>query len=73
MAAPVTSMLKTTGLLDSSQRDNDDEIVRDGGNRNLSKSKKIKNAKSGIQIRIRAMGEPTFLTPSAKEAFNYLR
>ena len=55
-------MLKTTGLLDSAQRDDDDEVIGGGSNdRNLSKSKKLKNAKSRIQIRIRTTGEPTFL------------
>ena len=54
-------------------RDDDNEVVGGGGDRNLSKSKKLKNTKSGIQTYIRAMGEPTFLTPSAKEAFNQLR
>ena len=54
------------------QRDDDDEVVG-GGDRNLSKSKKSKNTKSGIQTRIGAMGEPTFLTPDAREAFNQLR
>ena len=63
-------MLKTTGSSDSAQRDDDDEVVGGGGDRNLSKSKK---SKSGIQTRIGATGEPTFLTPSAREAFNQLR
>ena len=33
----------------------------------------MKNIKSGIQIRIEATGEPTFLTPIAREAFNQLK
>ena len=65
-------MLKTTGSSDLAQRDNDDEVVG-GGDRNLSKSKKSKNTKSGIQTRIGATGEPTFLIPGAGEAFNQLR
>ena len=66
-------MLKTIGSSDSAQRDDDDEVVGSGGNRNLSKSKKSKNTKSAIQTRIRATGEPTYLTPGAKKAFNQLR
>ena len=72
IAAPLTSMLKTTGSSDSAQGDDDDEVVGGGGDKNLSKSKKLKNTKSGIQTCIGAMGEPTFLTPNAREAFNQL-
>ena len=75
IAAPLTSMLKTTGSSDSAPRlgADDDEVVGGGGDRNLSKSKKSKNTKSGSQTRIGATGEPTFLTPGAREAFNQLR
>ena len=73
IATPLISMLKTTGSSDSAQKDDDDEVVGGGGDRNLSKSKKSKNTKSGIQTRIGATGEPTFLTPDAREAFNQLR
>ena len=66
-------MLKTTGSSDSAQGDDDDEVIGGGGDRNLSKSKKSKNAKSGIQMRIVATRELTFLTPSVKEDFNQLR
>ena len=71
-------MLKTTELSDSAPRlgANNDEVVGSGGkadDRNLSKSKKLRNAKSGKQTRIRAMEELIFLTPSAREAFNQLR
>ena len=62
-----------TGLSNLAQKDDDNEIVRDGGDRNLSKSKKSKNAKSGIQMHFGATGEPKFLTPDAREAFNQLR
>ena len=41
-------MLKTTGSSDLSQKDNDDEVLKGGGDKNLSKSKKSKNAKSSI-------------------------
>ena len=53
-----------------------DEVVGSNSkadNKNLSKSKKLENAKSGIQTRIGATGEPTFLTPAAREVFNQLR
>ena len=77
IAAPLTSMLKTTGSSDLAPRElGADEVVGGGGkadDRNLSKSKKSKNAKSRIQTRVGATGEPTFLTPSAREAFNQLR
>ena len=73
IAASLTSVLKTTGSSDSPLRDNGDKVVGGGRDRNRSKSKKLKNAKSGIQTRIRAMGEPTFLTSSAREGFNQLR
>ena len=66
-------MLKIIRSLDLAQRDNDNEVVGGGGDKNLSKSKKSKNTKSGIQMRIGATGEPTFLTPGAREAFNQLR
>ena len=56
------------------QRYNDNEVSKGSGNdRNLSKSKKSKNAKSGIQTHIGAMKESTFLTLDAREAFNQLR
>ena len=72
IAAPLTSMLKTTGSSDSALKDDDDEVV-EGGDRNLSKSKKSKNAKSGVQTRLGATEKLTFLTPDAREAFNQLR
>ena len=65
-------MLKTTGSSNLIQKDND-EVVGGGGDRNPSKSKKPKNAKSGIQTHLGAIGEPTFLTLDAREAFNQLR
>ena len=66
-------MLKTTGSSDLAQRDDDDEVIEGGGNRNLSKFKKSKNVKSRIQKRLGAMGEPIFLTLDAREVFNKLR
>ena len=77
IAAPLTSMLKTTGSSNLALRKlGADEVIGGGGkadDRNLSKSKKSKNAKSGIQTHIGTTGEPTFLTPGAREAFNQLR
>ena len=72
IAVQLTSILKTTRSSNSALRDDDDEVV-EGGDRNLSKSKKSKNAKFGIQTRLGATEEPTFLTPNAREAFNQLR
>ena len=67
-----------TGLSDLAPRlgTNDDEVVGGGGkanDRNLSKSKKSKKAKSGIQTRLGTTGKPTFLTLDARKAFNQLR
>ena len=70
IAAPYTSILKTTGSSDSVRRDNDNEVVGGGSDRNLSKSKMSKNIKSGIQTRIGVTGVPTFLSSGAREAFN---
>ena len=77
IAVLLTLMLKMTGSLDLAPRlgVNDDEVVGGGGkadDRNLSKSKKSKNAKSGKQTRIGATGESTFLTPGTRKAFNQL-
>ena len=67
-------MLKMTESLDLAQGVDDNEVVGGGGSdKNLSISKKLKNAKSGIQTRIRVTEEPTFLTPGTKKAFNQLR
>ena len=76
-------MLKTTTLANLAPRAlgiDDNEAVKVGGRadktvRNLSKSKRLKNTKSKIptHINIGAMGESTFLTPSAKKGFNCLK
>ena len=66
-------MLNSTELYDSPPRNNDNEVVGGGGNKNLSKFKMSKNAKSKIQTRIGATGESTFLTSDTREAFNQLR
>ena len=42
-------MLKTTGSSDLAQKDNDNEVVGGGDDKNLFKSKKLKNAKSGFR------------------------
>ena len=55
----------------SAQRDDNYEVIGGGSNDgNLSKSKKLINLKSRIQMRIKAMGEPTFLNFGTREAFN---
>ena len=78
IAAPFILMLKTTRSWNSAPRlgaDNN-EFVGGGGkanDKNLSKSKKSKNVKSGVQTRLGATGESTFLTPNARKAFNQLR
>ena len=56
-----------TGLLDSAQRDDNDEVV-EGSDRNLSKSKKSENVKSEVQTRLGAMEELIFLTFNVKKA-----
>ena len=70
-------MLKITRLSDLAPRELKANEVVGGVNKsdkkNLFKSKKLKNAKSGIQMHIGATGELIFLTLSIKEAFNKLR
>ena len=68
-------MLKKTGLLDFAQRElGTNKVVGSSGKaNNINLSKKSKNAKSGIQMHIKATKELTFLTSSAKEALNQLR
>ena len=66
-------MLKTTRSLNSAQRDNDDKVIRGGNDRNLFKSKKSKNAYSGIQTRLGATGELTFLISDTRKVFNQLK
>ena len=51
----------------------DNEVVGgDSGDKNPSKSKMSKNAKSEIQTHIKATRKPTFLILDTKEAFNQL-
>ena len=66
-------MLKTTRSLNLAQRDHDNKVIGGDGNKNLSKSKKLKNAKSGIQTHIGATRKPIFLTSGARGVFNQLR
>ena len=74
IAAPLTSMLKTTGsskeLAPKAFRADDNEIVGGGDG-----SETIRNSsrKSTRMPNIGAIGEPNFLTPDAKKAFNHLR
>ena len=63
-------MLKIIRSSDLAQRDNNNEIVESGSDKNLSKSKKSKNVKAQIQIYIKATGKSTFLTPGARKPFN---
>ena len=76
IAAPLTSMLKTTGSSDSAPRalgaDND-EVVGGGGGRAVKNSSESQNTQSEIPTCIGATGEPIFLTPGAREAINRLR
>ena len=83
IAAPLTSMLKTTGSSEESAprafRAGNDEVVGGGGGRadetvvDSSTSKNEKSRKSTRVPNIGATGEPNFLTPNAKKAFNHLR
>ena len=69
-------MLKMTRLSRSAPKRAEDEVIAVGGSRademmrNLSKSKKSKNKHIST---IGAIQKPTFLNPSTKEVFNYLR
>ena len=67
-------MLKMIGLSDLAPRELAANEVVGGGdkadNKNLSKSKKLKNVKSEIQIYIRTTEKPTFLTSGTKKSFN---
>ena len=75
IAAPLTSLLKTTGSSDESApkafRADGDAVVGSGGGRtnktvvNSSKNDKYRNS-TRVQ-NIGATGEPNFLTPEAKE------
>ena len=78
IAVLLTSLLKTTGSSDESAskafRADDDEVV--GGRANETVVNSSKNDKSRNSTRvpnIGATGEPNFLTPDAKKAFNHLR
>ena len=76
-------MLKTTGSSEESApgafRASKDEVVASGGDRanetvmDSSTSKNKKSRKSTRMPNIGAIGEPNFLTPNTKKAFNYLR
>ena len=81
IVAALTSMLKTTGsseeLAPKAFRAGNDEVVGGGSSRadetvvNLSKNEKSK--KSTRVSNVGATGEPNFLNPDAKKAFNHLR
>ena len=72
IAAPLTPMLKMTGLSDLTQGGLGTNEVIGGGGKTDDRNpiKKSKNAKARIQTHIGVTGESTFLTPSAKEVFN---
>ena len=79
IAAPLTFLLKTTKLSNLASkgfRADDNEVVGVGGRANgtvvnLSKNKISKNLTCVLNIG--ATGEPNFLTPDVKKAFNHLR
>ena len=81
IATPLTFLLKTTGSSEESAskafRADGNEVVGGGSGRangmvvNLSKNEKSRN--STRVPNIGATGEPNFLTPDAKKAFNHLR
>ena len=76
-------MLKITKSFEESAlrafKAGNDEVVGDGSGRadktvvDSSKSKNEKPRKSMRMPNVGAIGEPNFLTPDAKKAFNYLR
>ena len=75
IAAPFTSMLKTMGSSEESAlkkfRVDDDEVVGGGGGR-ANETVKNSSRKSTRIWNIRATGEPNFLNPNSKKAFNHL-
>ena len=81
IAAPLTSLLKTTGsseLAPKAFRAEDDEIVSGGGSgrANGTVVNLFKNEKSKKLTRVPNIGatkKPNFLTPNAKKALNHLR
>ena len=79
IAAPLTIMLKTTGLsIALAFRVDDDEVIVVGGTiSRLNTSKKSANSKSrtksGHLGNSNNLEEPKFLTSDVKEAFNHLR
>ena len=76
IAAPLTSMLKTTESSEESApktfRADDDEFVGGGGSR-ANEIVRNSSRKSMRVPNIGATGEPNFLTPDAKKAFNQLQ
>ena len=80
IAAPLTSLLKITGLSDLASKafkvDNNEVVGSNSGRANetvLNLSKNNKSRNSTCVPNIGATGEPNFLTPDAKKAFNHLR
>ena len=80
IAAPLISLLKTIRSSDSASkafRADDNEVVCSGGgkaNETVMNSSKNNKSKNSTRVpNIKATGEPNFLTPNAKKAFNHLR
>ena len=81
IAVPLTSMLKTTGsseklALRAFGAGNDEVVGGDGGKADktvVNLSKNEKSRKSTCVLNVGATGEPNFLTPDAKKAFNQLQ
>ena len=79
VGASLTSLLKATGSSESAPkvfRADDNKVVGVGGKANETVVNSSKNDKSRNSTRvpnIGATGEPNFLTPDAKKAFNHLR
>ena len=76
IAAPLTSMLKTTGsseeLAPKTFKANDDKVVGGGGGR-ANETVRNSSRKSMRMPNIGATKEPNFLTPDAKKGLNHLR
>ena len=78
ITALLTSMLKTTGSSKKSAprafKADNNEVVEGGGDKTVVNLLKNKKSRKSTRVpNIGAMGEPNFLTPDAKKAFNDLR
>ena len=70
-------MLKTTGsseeLAPKTFRADDNEVINSGSSGKANETVRNSSRKSTHMPNIGATGEPNFLTPNAKKAFNHLR